>query len=1405
MRNTEKKNKTPLIRQPVLAVLLIVLLAGTLLLTSWRIHLAEREFLARLLVQTELLAETINPERVMALSGSADDLNKPEYQRLKKQFETAIRLSTDYRYIYLMGRDGEGRLFFFIDVGQTDTGIKDALPGTLYLDDHDGSMSRIFTENFSISGGPYTDAWGTFMSGVAPVRDPRNGEVLAILGLDVDVRAWKQSLYPKTLPPLIFMLFLIAALFMVSHLLSQSRKNENRLPAPVHFLIPTTLFILGIAFSALLGWAGHSYENHRRHGIFSELAHGQVRAVKEALFDLRDYQLEGLAAFFKGSEKVETHEFHAYTNHLVKDSAIHAWGWAPLVRDNEKTDFENTIRSKGMKDFRVWQRDGKDRQISPAMQGGYFPLMMVSPVEGNETALGFDLGSEPLRRAAMEKSWRTGLVTASVPLSLIHQNSGEKGIFVFRPVFSKETSGEPQGFVMAVVRMEPLLRSVSSPRALTNFTIFFLSPDKGAEFLARMESGPEISAAGFALSYPIFIFGRVFVVTVKANAKFLRLSPPRSGFFIFLTGSLLSTVLALFLSHVLQRRRILEEMVEEKSSELQKKTMILENIMETTLSGYWVWNIPEKSLYLSPGFKTMFGYKEEELPNTIRTWKSLLHGPDYAAAQENFLKHTLSHGREPFFCELRYIHKEGHIIWAICTGSVISWAEDGSPLRMVGCHVDITAQKEVQARIKALSERQQSLLMTVPDIVMEVDTHRIYTWANEAGIQFFGEDVIGREAQDFFEGEQTTYEIVKPLFLGDEQVISLESWQMRRDGAKRLLSWRCRTLKDENGYVTGVLAIARDITENQQHARNLIETSLDPMVTISAEGIITDVNMAAEKITGISRDRLMGSDFSAYFTDSESARQGYRDVLEKGEIRDYPLVVRHTSGKLYDVLFNASVYRSEEGEILGIFAAARDITDRKHVELELQKAKDAAEQASRAKSAFVASMSHEIRTPLNAIIGFSSILERHPLLATQQREQVALIRQSGDHLLELINEILEMARIEADALTFHPEIFSLKAFLHDMEKVSHNRAEAKGLHFQVICQNTPEFVKGDVIKLRQILINLLGNAIKFTTSGMVQLHVRVEDGPRQGSLQLVAQVEDTGPGIHEDELARIFLPFHQADEGLRAGGTGLGLAICRHLAEFMDGEISAESQPGSGSVFTLRVPVQRADAAGSQPSASPDKKIIGLRVRPDARRILIVDDLDQNRRMLHTMLSPFGFDIREAENGQEALEIFEIWQPHAILMDMRMPVMDGLEATRRIKSHGSGANTPVIAVTTLVMKEDMQDMLASGMAACLNKPFKMEELFKLLAETLHLELMYKEETEPDETMIYPSLTPDDIKHLSPNLIHSMKEAVENGEITRMNDILESLRQEDAVLAGRIKKLSDAFEYEKLLRILNREG
>jgi signal transduction histidine kinase/CheY-like chemotaxis protein len=412
------------------------------------------------------------------------------------------------------------------------------------------------------------------------------------------------------------------------------------------------------------------------------------------------------------------------------------------------------------------------------------------------------------------------------------------------------------------------------------------------------------------------------------------------------------------------------------------------------------------------------------------------------------------------------------------------------------------------------------------------------------------------------------------------------------------------------------------------------------------------------------------------------------------------------------------------GKVVSVHETAEDITQQREAEQD-RIARQAAEEASRQKSLFVSNMSHEIRTPMNAILGFAQILERDPSLTPRQAAHVRAINRAGRHLLHLINDILDIARIESGKTVLKPAAFSLQDLLTDVEMMFRSRAEAEGLELIVERDETlPAHILADEGKLRQVFVNLMGNALKFTETGGVAVRVwsePVEAGPDGDgtSLRLVCEVEDSGPGIPGEDLDSIFDAFSQGGAGARAGGTGLGLAISHRFVEMMGGRLTVESTVGKGSCFRFEVPVSRAEGTAATEKPEP-RRVTGLAPGEGPFRILVVDDVQDNRELLCALLQPVGFQVREAENGEEALAAFEDWSPHAVLMDMRMPVMDGYEATRRIKTLEAGRDRPVIAVTASAFKDAKEEVLATGVSAYLRKPFRPEELYGALEACLDL-------------------------------------------------------------------------------------
>ena len=574
--------------------------------------------------------------------------------------------------------------------------------------------------------------------------------------------------------------------------------------------------------------------------------------------------------------------------------------------------------------------------------------------------------------------------------------------------------------------------------------------------------------------------------------------------------------------------------------------------------------------------------------------------------------------------------------------------------------------------------------------------------------------------------------------LRNEGHYELEFRLRTKDGGYRWIASQGQVVtRDATGEPLRAIGTHTDITERKlaefrlraisNYSRSLIEASLDPLVTISPEGRIMDVNTATETVTGRPRGDLIGSDFTEYFTEPDRARAGYRQVFAKGFVTDYPLSIRHADGRVTEVLYNASIYRDEAGQIAGVFAAARDVTQRNRIEAQLRELNASLEEkvaertaqlarASEAKSEFLANMSHEIRTPMNAILGLTQLLE-HEALTEDQRDILHKIGAAGSGLLHIINDILDFSKIEAGQLKVERYPFDPAAILTDLETVMAITARDKGLTLVMRgAENLSGALMGDPLRIKQVLINLVGNAIKFTEQGQVEVVAAVM-ACSISSTRLRFEVRDTGIGIPPEALARLFQPFSQAEAGTtrRFGGTGLGLSISKRLVELMGGDIGARSTTGQGSTFWFELPFQRtgAEPAASAPPAAqappPGPRLTGLRV-------LAVDDNRVNLFMLERALQREGANVTLATDGLQALRTLRA-SPRdfdLVLMDIQMPVLDGLAATREIRADAQLAHLPVIALTAGVLAEEREAAIAAGMNDFLAKPLDLETMTQTL-------------------------------------------------------------------------------------------
>ena len=615
-------------------------------------------------------------------------------------------------------------------------------------------------------------------------------------------------------------------------------------------------------------------------------------------------------------------------------------------------------------------------------------------------------------------------------------------------------------------------------------------------------------------------------------------------------------------------------------------------------------------------------------------------------------------------------------------------------------------------------------------------------------------------------------------------------------------------LRDDQGAIIGYLLIGTDNTARKQveaermlldqrvrdqqfYTRSLIESNIDALITTDPRGIITDVNKQMEALTGCTRDELIGAPFKDYFTDPERAEAGIKLVLGESKLTDYELTARARDGKETVVSYNATTFHDRDRKLQGVFAAARDVTERKRYEQSLQ-------QANRAKSVFLANMSHEIRTPMNAILGFSQLMLRDQDLTPRQCQYLGTINRSGEHLLALINDILEMSKIEAGRTTLNPSTFDLPVLLKDLEMMFRVRTDEKKLSFSVeMIGDVPQYIVTDINKLRQVFINVLGNAVKFTEQGGIGLRVRADREGATGPF-LRVEIEDTGPGISPDDQDKLFRHFEQTKTGQQAGtGTGLGLAISREFVRLMGGDITVNSQVGKGSVFVIHLPLKEGEAQAVQAKDKP-RHVLRLQPGQATCRVLIADDIEDNRQLLAQLLAPVGFEIRLATNGAEAVQEFEEWRPHLILMDFRMPVMDGHEAIRRIRAMAGGEDPKIIAVTASAMDENRQELMEIGADDFISKPFREAELFQKIHAHVGVEYVYAEHPTAAAQEEAAELTPESLAGWPQDLIDPMREAVITADLDQLLAKIQEVEARDPRIAQGLRRLAEGFQYQKLL-------
>ncbi|GEM_PF-2659170 len=800
---------------------------------------------------------------------------------------------------------------------------------------------------------------------------------------------------------------------------------------------------------------------------------------------------------------------------------------------------------------------------------------------------------------------------------------------------------------------------------------------------------------------------------------------------------------------------VMNDITDRKQTEeaLKESEERFRTLVENQGEGIVMTDAEDRFTFSNPAAEDIFGVSHGKL--TGRRLKEFI-----PAAQHNFVdqQNELRRRGEKSTFEFSIVRPDLQVRHCLITATP-RYDSLGGFVGSFAIFRDITERKQAEEQIRKLSTavEQSANAVLITNYKGQIE------YINPMFTKITGytqEEIQGKNPRILKSGNKTREEYAELWSL----IKSGREWKGEFQNKKKNgeLYWEYATIapiKDSQGVITHFIAIKEDITdrktaeiairESENLLRGIYETASVGMALVSLDGLqFQRVNAALCEMVGYTESELMSNRFQIIHPDDLPASREMLSRLLSGTIRKNVMEMRYIrkDGEIIWILHNASLLHNQNGEPRMVIVQAQDITERKRFEEQLQSAKNAAEVANKAKSEFLANMSHEIRTPLNAILGFSEILKSRLTAFPQYTDYIQGIHTSGKNLLRLINDILDLSKIEAGRFEIQKEPVHLRQILNDFRQIFSLKMMQKQIQFKIEYDpDLPETLILDETRLRQVLFNLIGNAVKFTETGSVTVSVHVRPaGVAVNSKDLSITVSDTGIGIPKDQLESIFDPFRQ-QEGQsvkRFGGTGLGLSITKRLVEMMGGTVTVQSEPAKGSAFTVHL----TDVLVGRPEESDiiARDTDETAVNFNEATVLIVEDVETNRDVVKGFLEPCHVRILEAENGEEAIEQTKLLHPSLILMDLQMPVMNGYKATRLLKNDARYQNIPIVALTATAMKSD-EDEIHKLFDGFVRKPITRKALLDVLIKYLPYTIEETTETEPDEAanmeVSYPEALP----------------------------------------------------------------
>jgi PAS domain S-box-containing protein len=1193
------------------------------------------------------------------------------------------------------------------------------------------------------------------------------------------------------------------------------------------------------------------------------------------------------AAFFADTDGVSREEWHGFAERQKvgqKLPGIQGIGFAVRVPREQLAAHERAVRAEGFSEYRVWPEGERD---------AYTSIVFLEPFTGrNLRAFGYDMFSEPVRRAAMEMARDEDLTTLSGKVRLVQENGQDvqTGTLMYAPVYRigaacttvAERRAALIGWVYSPYRMNDLMEGILDNGRLVQQKQLHLQIHDGATAdLATMlydsdpnGSTPAAPQAHRTRQVRINSAGHQWLL-VFAMSDAAATSKNGEAWVTLGVGACISGLLAGLVFSLVHTRSSASRLAQRLTKDLNDTSNRLSLAVRAGGVGIWDYDVVNNRLVWDEQMYRLYGITREQFGGAYDAWQAGLH-PDDRQRGDAEIQLALQNTKD-FDIEFRVLWPDGTTRYIRGFASVERDAV-GKPLRMIGTNWDITTQKLTAEALMESNTNFRTFFESMTDMIMVGTPEGRILFTNGAVTRMLGytpaelqtmhlldthpadkrqeaEAIFGA----MFRGERESCPL--PLAHKDGSLIPVETrvWFGQWDGLDCLFGI-CKDLSDEQEAITARKHAEAELARLARIQHELLHLATE-FVNVPEERRVAAIDESLAtmgRLIDADRAYLFAYDFVADIMHNTHEWCGPGITPEIANLQAVPnalvpdWVTAHRDGELmhipsvaalpvdeflgqvlapqgirslitlplmqgqaclgfvgFDAVREERAWHDEEVALLRVLAElfanfeARRANEREARKLQenLIHARDAAQAAAMAKSLFLANMSHEIRTPLNAILGYSQIMQRECRVCPTST-RLSAINRSGEHLLELLTDLLELVRSDACATTLAPADFDFYQVLEDVRLMFVRHAQAQGLTLEIAhAPEVPQFIHADSGKVRQILVNLVGNAFKFTANGGVRVFADRAPGTTAEAPTLVVDVEDTGCGISDDELERIFDVFEQAQHGVQSGkGTGLGLPLSRRYARALGGDVSVASQLGAGCRFrfTFTAGAVSGGGAGSQAWGSVRQLAAGQRVC----RVLVVDDEFDNRDMLVVMLTTAGFSVEAVDDAAQALERLQRANDiDLVLMDKRLPGMDGYTAITHLRQLPGGREVPVLVVTASGFADEKAQALSIGADGYVSKPVHRNQLFAEISRVTGVS--YDHDTDPVAPLraAPPLLDAAALACLPAATRHLLEQALRRGDIQQLRDLVAGIEREHAGLAAGMRILSDAYDYDRLYCLL----